>query len=268
MAMKIDTANFNPLRMFELLLLLVLVLVLGKAIYPLVQNKQSMVLAPTIATPAQIDTSGNSPKIDTSILRKFDPFHRDVVMAVLEVSESTPETTLDLKVFGMRADTVGDTSSAIIQTPDRKQATYFLGDKIIPGVTLKQVEIDYVILDRNGVAERLSRQGKAESEMGITEAITLAALTFKAKDMINDLRFYPHREGRTVIGYKMRSRRGQSLDKYGFKQNDIITAINGESLSQNRVNMPNILKNLKQARYASIQIIRDDMPMTIEVNLQ
>ena len=268
MALKIETANFNLVRILELVLLLVLLAVLARAIIPFMAQKQVMVLAPT----SNNETIGSSkqPKINISVLKSFDPFHRDKTIATntAVITESTPETTLDLKVFGMRANINGDTSSAIIQTPDRKQATYFLGNEIIPGVTLKQVEIDYVILDRNGVAERLSRQGKAEGDTSISDAIAMAALAFKAQDMINDLRFYPHREGRTVIGYKMRSRRGQSLEKYGFRQNDIITAINGESLAQNRVNMPNILKNLKQARYASIQIIRDDMPMTIEVNLQ
>ena len=168
----------------------------------------------------------------------------------------------------MRADIGGESSSAIIQKPDDKQSSYFIGDEIIPGVILERVDIDFVILDRNGIKERLSRQGKAESDNNLKQAIEMAARAFKAQDMINDLRFYPHREGREVLGYRMRSRRGQSLDKYGFKQNDLITAINGESLAQRQVNLPMIWKNLKQARYASIQIIRDDMPMTIEVNLQ
>ena len=86
--------------------------------------------------------------------------------------------------------------------------------------------------------------------------------------MINVLHFYLHRKGRTAIGCKLRARRGLSVEKYGFKQNNIITAINGENMAQSNINTPNTLKNLKQARYASIQIIRNDMPMTIEMNLQ
>jgi len=170
----------------------------------------------------------------------------------------------------MRAQIGGDTdtSSAIIQTPDNKQATYFIGDEIIPDVTLKSVDIDYVILDRNGVSERLSRQGRKEGDTGAGSIVAPSTLSYKAADMLNDLRFYPHREGREMVGYKLRSRRGGSLEKYGFKRDDIITAINGEDLAQKQVNLPNLWKNLKQARFASIQIIRDDLPMTVEVNLR
>ena len=68
--------------------------------------------------------------------------------------------------------------------------------------------IDYVILNRNGVLERLSRQGKAEDEQNIMLALAAKTLSFKAADLINDVRFYPHREGRNVIGYRIRARRG------------------------------------------------------------
>lgn len=267
MAAKFDISGLKPILLLEIVLAVVLVLVLAKSVLPYLSKKQ--VLIPASGGASQI-IAANTPKIDTSILTNFDPFHRDVkpTMANTQIIETAPETKLDLDVFGMRADIGGDTSSAIIRTPDDEQATYFIGDEIIPGVVLERVDIDFVILDRNGVKERLSRQGKEESASSVQQAVSMAALAFKAQDMINDLRFYPYREGREVIGYRMRPRRGQAMDKYGFQQNDIITAINGESLAQNRVNLPLLWKNLKQARYASIQIIRNDMPMTIEVNLQ
>ena len=209
-------------------------------------------------------------EVDISILTGFNPFHRDMEAVQALESISAPETTLNLKVHGMRAHLDGQTSSAIIQTPDNKQATYFLSDEIIPGVTLKSVEIDYVILDRNGVTERLSRQGRKESEekTGMQPAVVDTAMFYEASQMIRDIRFYPHMEGRTVIGYRVIPTSGQSLKKYGFQRGDIITGINGENLAQERVNLPNLWKNLNSAPYASIQIIRDDQPMTIDVNLQ
>lgn len=268
MATKIDMSTFRPILLLELALAAVFVAVLAKSILPMLSAKR--VVVPATSGGTQFVPMNTTAQIDTSILGNFDPFHRDAKPSTTatEFVASAPETKLDLEVYGMRADIGGDTSSAIISTPDNKQASYFVGDEIIPGVTLERVDIDFVIIDSNGVKERLSRYGKEESQSAMKQAISMAALAFKAQDMINDLRFYPHREGRDVIGYRMRSRRGGSLEKYGFKQNDLITAINGESLSQKRVNLPMLWKNLKQARYASIQIIRDDMPMTIEVNLQ
>ncbi len=268
MATKIDMSTIRPIMLLELALVAVFIAVLVKSILPVLSAKR-VILGPTNIDRQDLPVI-NANGFDTSILSTFDPFNRSAKQSIAssKVVETAPETTLDLQVFGMRADIGGESSSAIIQTPDDKQSSYFIGDEIIPGVILERVDIDFVILDRNGIKERLSRQGKAESDNNLKQAIEMAARAFKAQDMINDLRFYPHREGREVLGYRMRSRRGQSLDKYGFKQNDLITAINGESLAQRQVNLPMIWKNLKQARYASIQIIRDDMPMTIEVNLQ
>ncbi len=263
---KLDIAKLKPVLVLELVLLAILLWALIVTILPVLAAKR--VVIPASRQNIWNPDISEVKSIDSSILHTFDPFHRDAPVSSAPTSISAPETTLDLKVFGMRADIGGNSSSAIIQTPDNKQASYFLGDEIIPGVTLKQVEIDYVILNRNGVLERLSRQGKAEDEQNIMLALAAKTLSFKAADLINDVRFYPHREGRNVIGYRIRARRGGALEKYGFQSRDMITAINGESLTQNQVNLPALMKNLKQARYASIQIIRDDVPMTIEVNLQ
>lgn len=215
------------------------------------------------ATAAQV-------KIDRSIVSQFDPFHRDSPEILIVQTDSAPETTLDLKVFGMRADLGGDSSSAVIETPDGKQSTYVIGETIIPGVTLKSVDIDFVILDRNGKTERLSRQGRTEEDKAKGSTIAMETLSYSAAQMLKDVRIYPFRENKKVLGYQVRSQRsGKSkLEKYGFETGDIITSINGESLANQQVNLPAIYKNLKLARFANIQIIRDDVPMTIEVNLK
>jgi len=260
----------RDIRILEIALAALLVLALARIVWTFA-IPQKPVIPPTVQMP-DVGVVVNKREIDTSILSSFDPFHRERPTTVAGMSaavlEDAPETQLDLKVYGMRAHIGGDTSSAIIQTPDNKQAAYFIGDEIIPGVTLKSVDIDFVILDRNGVSERLSRQGKKEDGRETGPTRELDNLAFEASDMLNDLRFYPHREGRNVIGYKMRSRRGGAIAKYGFERDDIITSINGEDLTQPQVNLPSLWKNFKMAQYASIQIIRDDVPMTIEVKLR
>ena len=217
-----------------------------------------------------VSTSLKTKPVDLAILSDFDPFYGDPQAKPQTKVEDAPETTLNLKVFGMRADLSGESSGAIIQTPDGKQNTYYIDDEIIPGVVLKRVDIDYVILDRNGVSERLSRQGKTleDQKSAGTVNVSLDVLNYKASELIDDLRFYPYRRDGEVLGYRVSSRRGAQLDEYGFKRNDIITAINGQSLTQNIVNMPALWKNFRLARYATIDIIRDEKPMTIQVNLK
>ncbi len=220
------------------------------------------------------------PPVDSNVLTHFDLFYKaqKSIQPTEQPPELVPETTLNLIVFGMRADLNGGSSSAIIQTPDNKQASYYIGEEIIPGVVLTRVDINYVILNRNGQIERLTRLGitkpdvKVASRVGesVAEISPLApeTLSFKAYDFINDLRFYKAKEGRKVLGFKVRSRQGMSLAQYGLERNDIVTSINGQDLTQLRVNLPNLFKNLKVARYATIQIMRDDVPMVLEVNLQ
>jgi general secretion pathway protein C len=252
----------------ELLLAALLLLLFVKIAFLFVKPGGGQVVAPT--NTGLVNSTNTPAQIDKSVLMNFDPFHREQVGVTIIQTNSAPETTLDLAVFGMRADLKGETSSAIIETPDGKQATYFLGDTIIPGVTLKSVEIDFVTLDRNGKTERLSREGKKDGEIPVLSTVELSTLSFPAADMIKDVRFYPHREGKSVIGYRVMPQRSgkKKLEEYGFQRGDIVTAINGEDLTQNIVNLPALFKNLKQARYANIQIIRDDVPMTIEVNLK
>jgi len=252
----------------ELLLAAILLFLIAKIAFLFVKPGSGQVIPPSNAQ--QEMTSGSVAAVDSSVLVDFDIFHRDQTGIVIVQTNSAPETTLDLKVFGMRADLSGENSSAIIETPDGKQWTYLVGDEIIPGVTLKSVEIDWVILDRNGADERLSRQGKTEDEQSAVSTVALNTLAFPAAEFIKDVRFYPHREGQRVVGYRVMPQRSgrKKLAEYGFERGDIITAINGEDMTQSLVNMPNILKNLKLARYANIQIIRDDVPMAIEVNLK
>ena len=71
-------------------------------------------------------------------LSSFDPFHRkrapDAEIDI--IAQSVPETKLDLRLFGLRS---GEGGSAILQTPDKKQGVFKVGQEIIDGVVLKSV---------------------------------------------------------------------------------------------------------------------------------
>ena len=157
----------------ELVLAGLLIFLLFKIAFIFIKPGGNQVIAPTSAN---VDEPVSVSATDAAILSQFDPFHRERIGQPVIVTEIAPETTLDLKVYGMRADLNGDSSSAIIETPDNKQATYFVGDEIISGVTLKSVDIDFVILDRNGTNERLSRQGRTEEDKAAGSTVALTAL--------------------------------------------------------------------------------------------
>lgn len=79
----------------------------------------------------------------------FDPFFRAAPGDAAAVSD------LDLVLVGTRVDTVSGRGSAIIATPDGQQASYLVGEAVLPGVTLKSVAFDTVTLARGGRDERL-----------------------------------------------------------------------------------------------------------------
>jgi general secretion pathway protein C len=80
----------------------------------------------------------------------FDPFFRASAN-----SGATTVTGLPLKLFGVRIDVATGRNSAIIATPDGVQSSIGLGEEVMPGVTLKTVLADHIVLDRGGAEEQL-----------------------------------------------------------------------------------------------------------------
>jgi general secretion pathway protein C len=88
--------------------------------------------------------------VSPAILGGFDPFFR-----LSSAGGPVVVTTLDLKLFGTRADQATGRGSAIIGLPDGRQASYAVGEEIVPGVTLKAVSFDGVTISRGGHDEQL-----------------------------------------------------------------------------------------------------------------
>ena len=88
----------------------------------------------------------------TDLFGSFDPFFRTQVNAAAAVNQVT---SLDIKLFGVRVNAATGDGSAIIAGPDGVQNSIGVGEQIIPGVTLKEVLFDHVIVDRGGNQEVL-----------------------------------------------------------------------------------------------------------------
>ncbi|MBX3479194.1 MAG: type II secretion pathway protein C [Caulobacter sp.] len=85
---------------------------------------------------------------DTSILTRFNPF--------VGADGAAAATSGDgLRLYGVRASGAG-AGSAIIGTADGRQASYLVGETVAPGVVLKSVEADHVVLMRGGVPSSLT----------------------------------------------------------------------------------------------------------------
>ena len=103
-----------------------------------------------VVTPAHV-TSGVSAAAAPDrlpILTRFDPFFRAAPQALAAA------TSQAFRLHGVRA-SGGGAGSAIIGTPDGRQASFAVGDELAPGVRLVSVEADHVVIARGGVRSPL-----------------------------------------------------------------------------------------------------------------
>ncbi len=107
------------------------------------------------APPAQVTKVANVVAVN--------PFENGAAPATPDINElvdgpDLQDTSLDLALHGTWIDATG--GSAIIKTPDNKQARYRPDDIIWESVTLERVFRDQVVIDRDGVLESLRLIGR------------------------------------------------------------------------------------------------------------
>jgi general secretion pathway protein C len=138
--MKLDSARlFTPGSLFRFLEVVVLVFLAVQA-----ARLVWVILTPLgpVGEPRKgVQTMQPSPA--------FDPFFR-----LNTVSGPATVTSLPLKLFGVRVDEAMGGGSAIIEA-NGVQASFGVGEEVLPGVKLKQVMFDSVMIDRNGASEQL-----------------------------------------------------------------------------------------------------------------
>jgi general secretion pathway protein C len=178
-----------------------------------------------------------------ALFTAFDPFFRS------EGATSAPAqvTSLALQLFGTRINEGSGQGSAIIATPDGVQGSYVVGDEVMPGVVLKQVAYDHVVLDRGGALENLfldqSADGGAATAPNAAGAQPAASPTpaptgpaakepLTADDVVQNIGFAPRSAGPRVTGIAV-SQTGAAdiIARAGLQNGDVITQINGRPVA-------------------------------------
>lgn len=172
-----------------------------------------------------------------ALFTRFDPFFRSS-----DTGAGSPVvTSLALTVFGIRVNEGSGLGSAIIATPDGVQNSYAVGDDILPGVKLKAVAFDHIVIDRGGVEETVfldqsqaapvadpsappsSGPGQTVPQNVVPQSITPAAVK-------SDIGFSPRTEGGRITGLVL-SPRGAAFQSAGFQPGDIVTQVNGRPIT-------------------------------------
>jgi len=217
------------------------------------------------------------------------------------IEKNAKETRLALTLQGVVASTEQEKARAIIEAK-REQAQYAVGDELpIRGVKLAKILPDRVVLDNKGRYELLTLFDPSESPIAASAparpvataprsrpATSTAAATIDRRNdaeltrlaesyrqrlyenpqsLAQVVNIAPERNGSELIGYRVRpGRDSEQFSALGFKQNDIVTGVNGISLSDPSKAIE-IYQAMKTANEATFEVLRDGQSVTVMVGL-
>lgn len=129
---------------------------------------QCATLFGVIATPLDDgpERAARPPQVQPAkLLTSFDPF-----FTAAPASAAAPIASADLTLHGFRQDRRTGGGSAIISQSDGAQRSFGIGEEIAPGIVLKQVGSDHVLINRQGSNERLAFKAFASTDPAATPA--------------------------------------------------------------------------------------------------
>ena len=226
-------------------------------------------LAATGATEPQPEIDGASEQL----LTQMNPFAADSLVASRNNLVAS-ETTLDIKLSGVRSVTGNATaSSAIISFPDGGQKRFVPGDEVVPGVVLVNVTGDTVHLSRNGALETLSLypNGKtlfaaapeASASGALAAAETGPAISVTPAALANDTLLTPEYRSGEVSGYKLEPRGAGAFEAAGLQSGDLILRVNGQAVEGQRPDQ--IYQSVSTGTDLALDIVRQGAIVRLRV---
>lgn len=203
--------------------------------------------------------------------------------------EAPKPTELKLKLWGVVVHRDASSYCVIEDLTTRKQELYRIGDKVAGIATVKKVDWDRVILDRDGQDEILdlaSPQGGpaahppalasaipgqpadshiqqvSDTEYQIDRSEVDSALD-NMNQLFTQIRAVPHFEGGKSTGFRLFAIRQNSIfDKIGLRNGDIIERINGSDLSDPSRALA-LFQQLRNERELTVDILRNKESKTL-----
>jgi general secretion pathway protein C len=204
---------------------------------------------------------------DLTRLREADLFadRRTGTAAAAPAPVAVQETRLDLTLRGIRRGATPDSGGAIIQTPDNRQRFFAAGHTILDGVTLEEVHVDHVLIDRRGVTESLYLR---DDEGGASRATSRRTMTVPAGAQAVEglFRAEPVREGNTLTGYRVVSGNAAMLSATGVRNGDVITAVDGRPVADIS-DLSAEFRRLRGRDAFALSLNRGGLPLTVQVDL-
>jgi len=275
---QLGAALAYPPRPLRVLVLSVFAVILGLVWARLVLTWTTgpVLPVPKFAAP-QVNASASPPlsELNTTALVSSDPFFASVpdMPKSMHRAVNAPETTLDLKLFGVRAGHDSSQGSAIVRTPDKRQGSFQVGDALFEGVRLEQVLPDRVVISRGGVRESLyldpegsrSRVSPSPATNRASAGPSDSRLSISAA--LERIQLRPRIVGNTISGFYVAPESDPAtLALGGLEINDVVMSVNGVRLvSTERIT--DVIEELQDATSVQMQIERDGAPNAVNIDL-
>ncbi|XBQ16689.1 MAG: type II secretion system protein N [Oceanicaulis sp.] len=213
------------------------------------------------------------PRVDLAVLSQSGLFAaREAGPA--PVVPDAPETRLNLTLRGVRTGADPQSGSAVIETPGAGQRALAVGMEIAPGVVLREIYPDRVIIDRRGARESLFlREEAARRAAGAPRPVAPAAPAaapgsgLTAEDWIDGLRLEPVLEAGGLSGFRIgEGTSARLLQASGLQPGDVVTSLNGVALT-NAEAVRSALTAFESTDTARFTVRRAEETLTLSVSL-
>ena len=237
--------------------------------------------------PGFADPAGSKPTLSIDSLSAAHLFGQYQASASSASLVNAPDTQLNFTLIGILSGSTEQESRALIAKDNTDEAAYSIGDDVASGVSLQAIFIDRVVLSRNGRLETLRLDKDAPSNAPLftsgvsgnepSEGTPAAAEMLSAiKEQVltdpskaaNFIRVQPISGEGGLKGYRVYPgpERG-AFNAAGLKPGDVVTAINGTSLSDPGQALQ-LLQSLSQSSSMSLTVDRNGVSQSVNVSSQ
>ena len=172
-------------------------------------------------------------KVDFSNLVSVDAFFGGSQNQNTQTMVIAPESTLDLKVYGLRTSENGQ-GTAILKPQGEAQKLYRIGENVTDTVRLTSVHHDRIEISRNGQAETIYLDKERSRKLIKTEPqvqVSHKEKTQKIDEIIASLDLNPFRRNNRISGFVVgEGAETVLLAQAGLETGDILHEVNGEEL--------------------------------------
>lgn len=217
------------------------------------------------------------PAIQPVAVASVNPFSNGAPPASLDVAElvngpDIAETSLDLTLHGTWIDETG--GSAIIKTPDNKQARYRQGETVWESVVLERIFRDQVVINRDGALESLRLIGREPSQTvaatGGDSAVTTGETFAKLGSFIS---VAPETDNVGGVNLVLEPPEGdeyayKSFLASGLRPGDILVGIDGEPVGRDIGADIEYLQKVSGRDKVTVNVDRGGVVTPIEIDLK